>query len=71
MDKSSQDFTAYPSLTAVYHTLQILQIISLELKLDYFCLPKQMGLTGFDSKCKDRACMQAGVCTALKDSYEL
>lgn len=31
----------------------------------------QMGLTGIDSKCKDRARMQAGVCTALKDSYEL
>ncbi len=29
-----------------------------------------MGLTGIDSKCKDRARMQAGVCTALKDSYE-
>lgn len=41
-----------------------------EPKLDYFCLPIKMGLTGFDSKCKDRARMQAGVCTALKDSYE-
>jgi len=30
-----------------------------------------MGLTGFDSKCKERARMQAGVCTALKDSYAL
>jgi hypothetical protein len=30
----------------------------------------KMGLTGFDSRCKDWARMQAGVCTALKDSYE-
>lgn len=30
-----------------------------------------MGLTGIDSKCKNRARMQAGVCTALKDSYTL
>jgi len=26
------------------------------------------GLTGFDSRCEDRACMQAGVCTALNNS---
>lgn len=30
----------------------------------------QMGLTGIDSRCNHRARMQAGVCTALKDSYE-
>jgi len=30
----------------------------------------KMGLTGRDSKCEDRARMQAGDCTALKDSYE-
>ena len=42
----------------------------LEPKFPYFCLPNKMGLTGFDSRCRDRARMQAGVCTALKDSYE-
>jgi hypothetical protein len=42
----------------------------LEPKLDYICHPNKMGLTGFDSKCKDRARMQAGVCTALNHSYE-
>lgn len=26
------------------------------------------GLTGFDSRCEDRARMQAGVCTALNNS---
>ncbi len=36
-----------------------------------FVILSQMGLTGIDSKCKDRARMQAGVCTALKDSYAL
>jgi len=35
-----------------------------------FVTLSQMGLTGIDSKCKNRARMQAGVCTALKDSYE-
>lgn len=30
----------------------------------------QMGLTGFDSRSEDWARMQAGVCTALKDSYK-
>lgn len=35
-----------------------------------FVIRTQMGLTGIDSKCKDWARMQAGVCTALKDSYE-
>lgn len=29
-----------------------------------------MGLTGFDSRSEDWARMQAGVCTALNDSYE-
>jgi len=43
----------------------------MEPKISYFCHPNKMGLTGIDSKCKDRARMQAGVCTALKDSYEL
>ena len=43
----------------------------MEPKIPYFCHPNKMGLTGIDSKCKDRARMQAGVCTALKDSYEL
>jgi hypothetical protein len=36
-----------------------------------FVILFQMGLTGIDSKCKNRARMQAGVCTALKDSYAL
>lgn len=36
-----------------------------------FVILSQMGLTGIDSKCKDRARMQAGVCTALKNSYAL
>jgi len=36
-----------------------------------FVIVFQMGLTGIDSKCKNRARMQAGVCTALKDSYAL
>ncbi len=36
-----------------------------------FVIQIQMGLTGFDSKCKDRARMQAGVCMALKNSYAL
>jgi hypothetical protein len=36
-----------------------------------FVILSQMGLTGIDSKCKNRARMQAGVCTALKDSYAL
>ena len=33
----------------------------------YLCT-YSMGLTGFDSRCNHRARMQAGVCTALKDS---
>jgi len=36
-----------------------------------FVILIQMGLTGFDSKCNHRARMQAGVCTALKNSYAL
>ena len=35
----------------------------------YLCTNSK-GLTGFDSRCNHRARMQAGVCTALKDSYE-
>ena len=33
----------------------------------YLCI-YSMGLTGFDSRCNHRARMQAGVCTALKNS---
>jgi len=42
----------------------------MEPNLCYFCLLLQMGLTGIDSKCRDWARMQAGVCTALKYSYK-
>ncbi len=57
----------YLQLT-IYHLLTLHSLSGTK-----FALPLskyKMGLTGIDSKCKDRARMQAGVCTALKDSYE-
>jgi hypothetical protein len=52
------------------HTLYfVLRTWYIVLYSPYLCT-YSMGLTGFDSRCNHRARMQAGVCTALKDSYE-